>query len=116
MGKLIIRNQFGHLRHCEVGDYLHHSVGGQPLLLYGLLQIRNCEGDSVAHENFAEMLQLFGSVEVEGVAHYAECCVVYGERDAVAVKNFAPRRGEAYHPQPVAVRQAYVFVALVYLA
>ena len=68
------------------------------------------------HQNSAESFELFGGIEVERVAHDAKRCVIHGERDSVAVKDFASWGGESNQPESVAVCEAYIFVALVDLA
>ena len=96
--KVVIRHKFSHLCHCEVGDNLHDAVRSKPLLLDGLLEVGNAHRNSVPHENLAEMFELFGGIEVEGVTHYAEAGIVDCERYAVAVKDFAARCRKTYQP------------------
>ena len=68
------------------------------------------------HKNFAEVFEFLRCIEVEGIAHYAKTCIIDGERDSVAVKDFAARCGKAYHSESVIVSESDIFVALIYLA
>ena len=77
-----------------------------------LLEIRDRHRYPVALQYSAEPFELLRRVEVERVAHDVECCVIDGQRQAVAVKDFSSRRGRAYHSEPVVVSEADIFVSL----